>query len=340
MKAMAGLALLAAALGPALFAEEAEGKRSYESRCSACHGGDGNGGERGPEITSRLPVRTEAELATLVREGLPGAGMPAFALPEAELQSLVAFLRTLRPREGETPVRARVGDLAGTGHRAPLRLDLAHGHLRPGPGHPLLAHRQPLPGLQRGRAKGRQPLLRLDPRPRRKDGPPPLVLPVHAPRPLGLGRPADPRARGRGVGRTAAAAPPARQPQRLLLRPRPDRRAAVPGEALREEAHLGEADRFRRASGLEPRPGAHTRGQRRLPRRGRGHELVLDVLSPRHRSLLRAGARVGHLPSDGHPTAAGTPAATRRLRPSAGGRSPGPSAGCPPPSPACQGGSA
>ena len=45
-----------------------------------------------------------------------------------------------------------------------------------------------------------------------------MALPVHAARPLGLGRHADVGARRRGLGRPAAQADAARQPQRLLLR--------------------------------------------------------------------------------------------------------------------------
>src|SRR5215813_2113077 len=73
------------------------GKRHFEVRCAACHGADGKGGERGPDIISsdtarRRPVN---ELRELIRKGIPAAGMPAFQLPERELQELIAFLRFL-----------------------------------------------------------------------------------------------------------------------------------------------------------------------------------------------------------------------------------------------------
>jgi len=38
---------------------------------------DGQGGEMGPAITTRIPLRTDQELMTLVRDGLPAKGMPA-----------------------------------------------------------------------------------------------------------------------------------------------------------------------------------------------------------------------------------------------------------------------
>jgi mono/diheme cytochrome c family protein len=53
-----------------------QGRREYENRCSGCHGGDGQGGERAQGIVERLTVRSDDELAALIRTGLPGAGMP------------------------------------------------------------------------------------------------------------------------------------------------------------------------------------------------------------------------------------------------------------------------
>ena len=51
--------------------------------------------------------RTDQELAAVVRDGLPAAGMPAFAgLTGSEATELIRFLRTLRPRNGAGPARA------------------------------------------------------------------------------------------------------------------------------------------------------------------------------------------------------------------------------------------
>jgi alcohol dehydrogenase (cytochrome c) len=85
--------------GPAVFA----------SRCAACHGTEGGGGELGPSIVSRIPLRADADLEAVIREGLPGAGMPSFAdLSRVESTNLIAFLRTLRPRAGTGPQRTSV----------------------------------------------------------------------------------------------------------------------------------------------------------------------------------------------------------------------------------------
>jgi alcohol dehydrogenase (cytochrome c) len=82
------------------------GKRQYEARCAACHGGDGNGGERAPGIVSRLISRDDRQLAELIRTGLPGSGMPGYTLDSGEMRDLIAFLRSLRPRRFVPPVRA------------------------------------------------------------------------------------------------------------------------------------------------------------------------------------------------------------------------------------------
>ena len=83
------------------------GRQAFVARCASCHGTDGNGGEQGPNIATRIPFRTDQELAAVVREGLPAAGMPAFAgLTGSEAAELIRFLRTLRPRNGAGPARA------------------------------------------------------------------------------------------------------------------------------------------------------------------------------------------------------------------------------------------
>src|SRR5262245_34403247 len=73
------------------------GKRHFEARCAACHGADGKGGERGPDIisTERARRRSADDLSELIRKGVPAAGMPAFQLPERELRELIAYVRSL-----------------------------------------------------------------------------------------------------------------------------------------------------------------------------------------------------------------------------------------------------
>ena len=98
---------------PALAQTPDPGRPQFDSRCARCHGGDGNGGELGPSILARLPSRDDAELAELIREGLPQAGMPGFPIADAELRPLLAFLRTLKPEEETGPVRTTVETTEG-----------------------------------------------------------------------------------------------------------------------------------------------------------------------------------------------------------------------------------
>jgi len=90
------------------------GRGVFSSRCAACHGTEGGGGELGPSIVNRIPLRADADLEAVVREGLPGAGMPSFGnLSKAESSDLIAFLRALRPRGGTGAQRATVTLVGG-----------------------------------------------------------------------------------------------------------------------------------------------------------------------------------------------------------------------------------
>ena len=85
------------------------GRQVFASRCATCHGTEGTGGELGPSIVARIPLRNDQELDAVIREGVTGAGMPAFPnLSRAETTDLVAFLRTLRPRSNAGPRRTTV----------------------------------------------------------------------------------------------------------------------------------------------------------------------------------------------------------------------------------------
>ncbi len=80
----------------AAIAQDADGRKIFETRCGVCHGADANGGEFAGSIVARVAVLTNAELSTTIRSGLPGRGMPAFSLTDSELAAVLAHLRTLR----------------------------------------------------------------------------------------------------------------------------------------------------------------------------------------------------------------------------------------------------
>ena len=84
-----------------------QAKATYESICASCHGLDGHGGERGPDIATRPEVvdKKDAELAEILKNGKTAAGMPAFAgFGDTRIDGLVAYLRTLQGRGDEAPV--------------------------------------------------------------------------------------------------------------------------------------------------------------------------------------------------------------------------------------------
>ena len=105
------IALLAAAIPfvPAAYAQ-ADGRAAFQSRCSVCHGVDGNGGEHAPTILPALAAKSDDDLAAIVRKGVPAKGMPGFPqLAEDEVKELVAGMRSLqqRRRRGFQPVRQK-----------------------------------------------------------------------------------------------------------------------------------------------------------------------------------------------------------------------------------------
>ncbi|HEX7138064.1 MAG TPA: c-type cytochrome, partial [Vicinamibacterales bacterium] len=115
--------LLSAVLFAVTASAQDAGRQVFVARCAGCHGTDGNGGELGPNIATRVPTRSDQELTTVVRQGLTASGMPAFAgLSDSEAGALVQFLRTLKPRAGSAPERA-TATLAGGGTLSGLVLN-------------------------------------------------------------------------------------------------------------------------------------------------------------------------------------------------------------------------
>jgi cytochrome c oxidase cbb3-type subunit 3 len=78
-----------------------EGGQIFAARCASCHGLDGHGGERAPDIVARRDVQklSDAALLRIVRKGVPGTGMPAFrSLGDSRTQAVVRHLRNLQGR--------------------------------------------------------------------------------------------------------------------------------------------------------------------------------------------------------------------------------------------------
>ena len=102
--ALSVLALLG--LAGDLFAQNDDpGKQAFETRCARCHGADGNGGEMGPPIATRLPPLDDQQLIKTIREGNPTKGMPpTVGISESEIADLVKYLRTIERRSEPAPI--------------------------------------------------------------------------------------------------------------------------------------------------------------------------------------------------------------------------------------------
>jgi cytochrome c oxidase cbb3-type subunit 3 len=87
-----------------------DGKRAFESRCAGCHGLDGRGGERAPDIAlnSKTQQRSDDDLFQIITLGLPGTGMPSFASLGSNTKNVVAYLRQLQGKSNAATVPGNV----------------------------------------------------------------------------------------------------------------------------------------------------------------------------------------------------------------------------------------
>jgi cytochrome c oxidase cbb3-type subunit 3 len=73
------------------------GHQYFQQNCAFCHGRDAGGGESGPDLTRSKLVAEDVngdKIGVLVRAGRTERGMPAFAISDADLLGLQAFLHT------------------------------------------------------------------------------------------------------------------------------------------------------------------------------------------------------------------------------------------------------
>ena len=89
-----------------------DGKQAFASSCSGCHGLDGMGTQRAPNIVSNPQARrlSSSELLHVISDGMPGTGMPAFqSLGQPVITSLVTYVRGLQGKNGEVPLAGDPG---------------------------------------------------------------------------------------------------------------------------------------------------------------------------------------------------------------------------------------
>jgi putative heme-binding domain-containing protein len=78
-----------------------QGQKTFASTCAGCHGLDGRGSDRAPDVVGSPKVQhlSDAAIRDIVSNGIPGTGMPAsHSLSSADVRSLVKYLRVLQGR--------------------------------------------------------------------------------------------------------------------------------------------------------------------------------------------------------------------------------------------------
>jgi len=91
-----------------------QGRQVFSSTCAGCHGLDGRGGERAPDIAGKREVQrlSNAALTRIVHDGVAGTGMPSFRLLGASrIQAVVLYVRSLQGRgqAGRLPGNSQAG---------------------------------------------------------------------------------------------------------------------------------------------------------------------------------------------------------------------------------------
>jgi cytochrome c oxidase cbb3-type subunit III len=88
-------------------AHSQSGQQIFATNCSGCHGLDGTGSQRAPNIVSNPQIEklSSDELHRIISHGVPGTGMPAFQqLGTPAISSLVSYLRSLQGNNKTAPI--------------------------------------------------------------------------------------------------------------------------------------------------------------------------------------------------------------------------------------------
>ena len=76
-----------------------EARQTFESVCAGCHGLDGSGTQRAPNIAAgaRIQKLSDSDIHRIISNGVPGTGMPSFrSLGEPRVKLLVDYLKQLQ----------------------------------------------------------------------------------------------------------------------------------------------------------------------------------------------------------------------------------------------------
>ncbi|HEY1263224.1 MAG TPA: c-type cytochrome [Terriglobales bacterium] len=93
--------------------DQSAGRTTFEAVCASCHGLNGKGGERAPDIATKPEIVRLSDNDTLkiLRQGKAQSGMPGFGgLGEAKLTALLTYLRLLQGKQSSAVATGNVGD--------------------------------------------------------------------------------------------------------------------------------------------------------------------------------------------------------------------------------------
>jgi putative heme-binding domain-containing protein len=80
-------------------ASDADSRQAFATNCAGCHGLDGSGTQRAPNIGAgaRIQNLPTDQVFRIIADGVPGTGMPSFrSLGEARIKTLVEFVKQLQ----------------------------------------------------------------------------------------------------------------------------------------------------------------------------------------------------------------------------------------------------
>src|SRR5450755_2176346 len=75
----------------------ADGRKIFRDQCVGCHGADARGTGKAPGLAGspRLSGNSIAQVRDIIERGSPDSGMPAFALPTADLDAVAAYVHNM-----------------------------------------------------------------------------------------------------------------------------------------------------------------------------------------------------------------------------------------------------
>jgi cytochrome c2 len=94
------------AQNPPTVPAKVDARQMYGKLCAGCHGTDAHGTQQGPGLSGNAGLRRRpiSRLRTLIRNGIPAAGMPPFDLPDDALDALATLVVSLNSLASEATV--------------------------------------------------------------------------------------------------------------------------------------------------------------------------------------------------------------------------------------------